>query len=222
MSRKIRIRQLALSLALVLLIVGLAKTASAANFVITEPPTPCPVPCPGTSTPLGVPVTTGMVVLLQPLPGTSLPSCPTTQASTNQTCWSDIVSFTSDAAGNGVATILSDCNDKDCPFPPPPPPGVFLDEFTGRQPLILQPLVFLVEDCSPTGNGTTVYTPSGAQPGGSTLTGGSNSYAIVSDCEPLPPPGVPEPSSFALIALSLASFVPFALLRRKRLQATVN
>ncbi len=146
---------------------------------------------------------------------------------TDPSCWSDIVRFTSDTASNvGVATILSDCNDADCPLPPAPP-GVFMDEFTGQtiHPTELSTnVVFLVEDCSPTGQGKTLYNASGGQPGGPVPGSGTgpNSYAIVSDCEPLPPPGVPEPSSVALIALSLVSFVPFALLRRKRLQATVN
>ncbi len=222
MSRRVRIRQLALSLALALLIVGLAKTASAQSFVIAEPPTPCPAPCPATSTPLGVPITTGDVVLLQPLPGTSSSACTAAQATTDPSCWSDIVRF-SNATGTGFATIFSDCNDADCPFPPPPP-GVFIDEFTGLKILTGPPLpsVFLVEDCSPSGNGKTMYNASAGQPGGP-LPGvtGSNSYVIVSDCE-APSGTVPEPSSFALIALSLVSFVPFALLRRKRLQATAN
>ncbi len=216
MSRKIRIRQLALSLAVVLLIVGLAKTVSAASFVIKEPATPCTVvPCPGTITPLGTPVSLGDVVLLQG--STCLKSDPS--------CWSDIVRFTNDTAGNGVATILSDCDKLDCPLPPAPA-GVFQDEFTG---LIIQSItqlspnvVFLPEDCSATANGNTVYNPVAPQPGAALPSGTSNAYVIVSDCEPLPPPGVPEPSSVALIALSLASFVPFALLRRKRLQATAN
>ncbi len=220
MSRKVRIRQLALSLAVALLIMGLAKTASAQSFVIAEPPTPTRCSgdfCPAISIPLGVPVTRGEVVLLQPLPGTSSPSCPTTQATTNPSCWSDIVAFL-----NNTAIIFSDCNDPDCLFPPPPP-GVFRDEFGGgfiNSTLLFPNHVFLVENCSPAGNGTTVYTASGGQPGGPIVSGtGPNSYSIVSDCEP---PGVPEPSSFALIALSLVSFVPFALLRRKRLQATAN
>ncbi len=226
MSRRIRIRQLALSLAVVLLFVGLAKTASAQSFVITEPHCPAPTistPCHAITLLGAFPVTTGEVVLLQPLPGTSSSSCPTTVATTDPSCWSDIVLFATNATGFSGAQILSDCNDADCHFASPLPGSLlFRDEFSGgtvSSNELFPNHVFLVENCSPTGNGTTVYTPSAGQPGGPAPGGAAISYAVVSDCEPF---GVSEPSSFALLALSLVSFVPFALLRRKRLQATAK